>query len=99
MGESVAASRVHYAAILADDPNGADLRAHNRAVGRIVLEYVTLKLVRQALADYFQHELDMRQPEIRTRMVGLADKAPWRQYVVHGLNLNPLGPPELPGMP
>jgi hypothetical protein len=88
LGEPIAASGAHYAAILADDPHGADLRAHNRAVGAIVLEYVTLQQVRKALADFFSDELDMTKPEIRIRMAGLEDKALWRQYVARGLHLD-----------
>jgi hypothetical protein len=97
LGWPIAASGAHYAAVLADDPQAADLRAHNRAVRGIVVEYVSLVEVRQVVSIYYRDELNMTMPEIRILLAGLNDQALWREYVARGLNIDRAGEAALTG--
>jgi hypothetical protein len=97
LGWPIAGSGAHYAAVLADDPHAEDLRAHNRAVGGIVVEYVSLFEVRQVLSIYYRDELNMPQPAVRMRLADMDDQSLWREYVARGLNIDRAGEASLTG--
>jgi hypothetical protein len=88
LGEPLGASGAHYAAVLPDDPRRPEWHAHNLAAGAVVIAYVTLDQVRQALRRHYADEKGMKSDEVETMVGSASEQSLWQQYVAAALHLD-----------
>ena len=87
-GEPIDASGSRYAAILPDDPDAVEWRARNFALGAVVLEYVTIAQVRQALVDFYAGTEGLDSTVLETMLRGASDRQLWARYVDAALHID-----------
>jgi hypothetical protein len=88
-GDPVAGGGTYYAAVEPDDPDGYNWRVGNRAQGAVLIEYVTIEQVREAV-EAFDMLVDLTGPdeaEVEVGLTGYSDEFVWQKYVDSGLNI------------